>query len=289
MREFTQEFTDHIKSGSTSLAWCWRIRRKDGIVLGFTDHDEDITCDGTIFSPAHGADTSAVTERQGSSVSTSEIIGIIHAQSIDEDDIMLGRFDAALVETLRVNWQNTAEFAYIRRDEIGEIIQEDKQFRVELRSAQHKLNQVQGRIYRKTCDAILGEKRCGVDLNAPTLWAQITVKALTGDMSITCDGIAHFASNWLAHGKVKWLSGRRIGCIDVIVQNDANELDFEKPIKQYLSVNDIGIVTAGCMRSSAMCSEKFDNIANFQGFPHIPGADFLMRYPNNIGTGKALK
>ena len=29
----------HLDGGATTLAWCWRIERSDGVVFGFTDHD----------------------------------------------------------------------------------------------------------------------------------------------------------------------------------------------------------------------------------------------------------
>lgn len=35
----------------------------------------------------------------------------------------------------------------------------------------------------------------------------------------------------------------------------------------------------GCDRQLGTCRERFDNVANFRGFPHIPGNDFVMRYP----------
>lgn len=35
----------------------------------------------------------------------------------------------------------------------------------------------------------------------------------------------------------------------------------------------------GCDRSLATCRDRFGNVANFRGFPHIPGNDFVLRYP----------
>jgi len=40
-----------------------------------------------------------------------------------------------------------------------------------------------------------------------------------------------------------------------------------------------GMAGATCDRSFATCREKFNNGVNFRGFPHIPGNDALMRYP----------
>jgi hypothetical protein len=35
----------------------------------------------------------------------------------------------------------------------------------------------------------------------------------------------------------------------------------------------------GCDRQLRTCRNRFDNVVNFRGFPHIPGNDFVMRYP----------
>mgnify|MGYP001126787711 CR=1 FL=1 len=38
-------------------------------------------------------------------------------------------------------------------------------------------------------------------------------------------------------------------------------------------------VTAGCDKRFQTCVTRFANAANFRGFPHIPGNDFVVRYP----------
>ena len=38
-------------------------------------------------------------------------------------------------------------------------------------------------------------------------------------------------------------------------------------------------MTAGCDKRFATCREKFTNIPNFRGFPHMPGNDFVLRLP----------
>jgi hypothetical protein len=35
----------------------------------------------------------------------------------------------------------------------------------------------------------------------------------------------------------------------------------------------------GCDRAFATCRDRFGNVANFRGFPHIPGNDFVLHYP----------
>jgi hypothetical protein len=37
----------------------------------------------------------------------------------------------------------------------------------------------------------------------------------------------------------------------------------------------------GCDRQLSTCRDRFDNVANFRGFPHIPGIDFVLKYPRD--------
>ncbi|MNT98193.1 hypothetical protein D3C72_2407210 [compost metagenome] len=50
------------------------------------------------------------------------------------------------------------------------------------------------------------------------------------------------------------------------------------------------VATAGCDRRLTTCREKFENVPNFRGFPHIPGNDFVLRYPRQGDNldGRAL-
>lgn len=103
MRALDPGFAAHIASGETTLATCWRMVRSDGLVLGFTDHDTTLSFDGTDFVPAHGLDGGEVSAKLGPQTDTAEVVGILHSDAITDDDIMLGRYDGAVVETWRVN------------------------------------------------------------------------------------------------------------------------------------------------------------------------------------------
>ena len=42
MKTLSAALQAHLDSGTTTLAWCWRIERADGVVFGFTDHDRPL-------------------------------------------------------------------------------------------------------------------------------------------------------------------------------------------------------------------------------------------------------
>ena len=44
------------------------------------------------------------------------------------------------------------------------------------------------------------------------------------------------------------------------------------------AAGDSFIVTAGCDKHLATCRDRFANVANFRGFPHMPGNDFVTSF-----------
>jgi uncharacterized phage protein (TIGR02218 family) len=285
MRLLEAGFAAHIASGTTTLATCWRIARADGLVLGFTDHDVALDFGGTEYRPAHGLDGGERTGKLGASTDTTEVVGVLHSDAIDEDDILLGRFDGAEVETWRVNWRDTGQRLLVSRTTIGEIVREDGQFRAELRSGQHAINQAQGRIYQALCDAELGDTRCGVDLTDPDFRGEAVVIGVRDRFRVVVDGIDAFEAGSFAFGMAAWGGGRREGLRDRVVTHErlggVDVLGFGSAVGDWVEAGDTLVVTAGCDRRFATCRERFGNAVNFRGFPHIPGNDYVLRYPKS--------
>jgi uncharacterized phage protein (TIGR02218 family) len=288
MRALEGGFAGHIASGATTLATCWRILRSDGAVLGFTDHDEGLSFDGTDFVPAHGLDGGELSAKLGGQTDTSEVVGVLHSDAIGEDDILLGLYDGAIVETWRVNWRDVAVRHQMRRDTMGEIVREDGVFRAELRSAQHALNVAKGRTYQALCDARLGDASCGVDIESPAFRAGAVVSTVPDKNRLVVTGLSAFAEGWFGFGTARWSSGRRAGKADQIVRHSRvgglDILAFDTALGEWITPGDAFSAYAGCDRRFSTCRNKFGNGVNFRGFPHIPGNDFVMRYPRKGET-----
>ena len=78
----------HLESGTTTLAWCWRLTRNDGAVFGFTDHDLALTFDGTTFAPESGFTASEIRAGSDLSVDAQEVEGVLTSNTITETDIL---------------------------------------------------------------------------------------------------------------------------------------------------------------------------------------------------------
>ncbi|WOI55006.1 DUF2163 domain-containing protein [Palleronia sp. LCG004] len=284
-----KDLLDHLRSGTTTLCRCWRVKRADGIVLGFTDHDLSLTFDGTTFRPDEGLSARNLEQTTGLAVDNSEAVGILSSAGISEVDILAGRFDGATIEAWLVNWRNASQRHPLFVGEVGEIRRSGGAFTAELRGLTEALNQPQGRIYQTPCAAILGDTACGVDLSRRDLSVEAEIQRLRGGIVVELERLAAYAPRWFERGTLRVLTGSAAGDARVI-KNDiltgsGRKIDLWESIRGSLRTGDRVRLTAGCDKSLSCCREKFSNTVNFQGFPHLPGEDFLMAYPRS-GDGE---
>ena len=87
------------------------------------------------------------------------------------------------------------------------------------------------------------------------------------------------AAGAMAFGELLWMEGRACGLATPVVAEDAEALMLAEmpPVAPALPVR-VRLVE-GCDRRLATCRDRFANVVNFRGFPHIPGQDTVIRYP----------
>ncbi len=112
----------------------------------------------------------------------------------------MGAADNAEVEVWRANWADPSQRVLMRRGAIGQIRRGRLAFVAEVRSLAHVLGQTVGRTFQATCDAALGDARCGVDLENPTYKGTGAVFDLLRDRAFTASGLGGFASGWFTFG-----------------------------------------------------------------------------------------
>ena len=120
MKSLSPAFQAHLDSGATTLCWCWRVTRRTGEKLGFTDHDRDLVFDGTTFEAATGFTASDIRSSIGLSVDDLEVESALISSRLSEAALSAGDFDAATVENFRVNWNDPAQRVLMRQGALGE-------------------------------------------------------------------------------------------------------------------------------------------------------------------------
>ncbi|CDZ48307.1 DUF2163 domain-containing protein [Neorhizobium galegae] len=277
MRMIPADLAEHLAQEATTTCHAWRVTRRDGVILGFTEHDHDLTFGGTIFLAASGFSASEAEAATGLSASADEVVGGFSNAAIGEQDLATGKYDGARVELFLVNWAAPDQHVLLNVREIGEISRTGGQFRAELRSLAHRLSQPQGRVYNRRCDASLGDTRCGVDL---ALWrGEGAVVAVKDASRIVVSGLGGFASGFFRHGVLTFADGVAVDVDAHEKRTDGSvELTFWLPLEEPVAAGHTFTLTAGCDKSFATCKARFANHLNFRGFPHVPGADFAYSY-----------
>jgi uncharacterized phage protein (TIGR02218 family) len=264
------------------------VTRADGAVLGFTDHDRDLVFDGITFRAESGLTARALQTATGLAVDNSEAVGALSSDAVSEVDILAGRYDGAEVKCWLVNWQDVTIRAPEFRGTIGEIGRVGGAFTAELRGMTEALNRPRGRIYQSRCTAVLGDERCGVDLNQPGLSNERGVESVEGNRVFAFSTLNVFPDRFFEKGQLRILTGRAAGLTGV-VKNDRLEASGRRTVELWQRLGlepeagDQVRIEAGCDKRADTCKLKFANFLNFQGFPAIPGEDWLMAFPSRGG------
>lgn len=273
----------HLAGGVTTVCRAWTVTRRDGQVLGFTDHDRDLEIDGVVCRADTGMTARVLHQTTGLSVDNTEAFGALNATSITESDLLAGRFDSAEVRAFLVNWQMPDDYIEQFRGYLGEVSRSGGAFRAELRGLSERLNRPHGMAYTPGCSAVLGDDRCKFDLAQPGYSVVATVDVVDEDRGFVLGGVSGFDDRWFEGGRFEVLTGPAAGLVGV-VKNDRQDgstrrIELWQSVGAGMAAGDTVRIKAGCDKTTNTCRIKYANFLNFRGFPHIPGEDWLASYP----------
>lgn len=283
----------HLESGTTTVCRAWTVKRTDGTLMGFTDHDRDLVVDGVTCRADTGMTARALQQTTGLSVDNTEAAGALSAASIREVDLLAGRFDGAEVRSYLVNWAAPADWVEQFRGSFGEIVRAGGAFRAELRGLTEALNRPQGFAYQPACSAVLGDARCRFVTETVGYFAERAVETVEDGRVLDFAAFAGFEDRWFEHGRLEMLTGEAAGLVGVVKSDRivaaGRRIELWQSLGASVALGDRFRIIAGCNKSAVTCRTKFANFLNFRGFPHIPGEDWLATYPlpDRPGTGGA--
>lgn len=286
---YPEELRAHLETGATTIARAWAVTRRDGLTLGFTDHDGGLNFEEVAFEPDSGMTAKAVAQGTGLAVDNSEVFGALNSEAISEADILAGRYDGAEVRVWVVNWADVTQRALLFRGHLGEITRSAGAFNAELRGLSEPLGLERGRIYHPRCAAVLGDGKCRFDLNQRGYFHEAPVNLVEDSVLFRFDVLAGFEPRWFEKGRFRVLTGAAAGIVGVIkadrvVPGGAREIELWQRFGVEIAAGDTVRLEAGCDKRGETCRGKFGNFVNFRGFPHIPGEDWLVSYPVQGGT-----
>nr|WP_210730701.1 DUF2163 domain-containing protein [Roseibacterium persicicum] len=278
----------HLATGATGVCRCWKLTRGDGVVYGFTDHDRALVFDGVTFKPDSGMSAAALVQTTGLSVDNTEAVGALSDAAITEADIAAGRFDGAAIEAWLVQWAAPENRVLQFRGTLGELTRANGAFTAELRGLAERLNTATGRVYQRSCSAVLGDGDCRFDLGTPGYAADVAVVAVEGARVLWCAGLEGFEPRWFERGRCAVLDGAAVGLAQAVKvdrpEGGLRRVELWDRLRAGIAAGDRVRLTAGCDKRMETCRLKFNNLLNFRGFPDIPGEDWMVAHPSRVSA-----
>lgn len=276
MRDIPPDLAAHLESAATTLCRCWSLTRRDGLVLGFTDHDRPLTFAGITFAAATGLEAAEATSELGFAVGGGDVAGALAATGLNESDLARGLYDDARMRIWLVNWAEPAQRALLDEGFVGEVRRGESSFTAEVRSFAKAFDEERGRLYLRSCAADLGDARCGVAVADATA----TVAESDGRLVLSIEGLGSYAEGHFTGGRLIFTAGANAGFASEVKRHGLESgravIQLWQAAPAPIRPGDVFSVTPGCDKSFATCRAKFGNGVNFRGFPHMPTSDFVI-------------
>lgn len=267
---------EELESALLTLTFCWRLDRRDGVSIGLTSHDRNLTVGGLLYRAAPGLVPSSIVRGTGLDAQDMDLKGALTSDAIAAADLDAGRWDGAALALFVTQWAAPGTlWLELARGELGAVERTGEQLSVELRGPASVLERAVAPETSASCRADFGDARCRVDLAPLRRIASVT--AVAEDV-VTVNG-GGLVADVYRFGRARWLTGANAGFTQVVRGNDAVTVTLSDPPHFGVNGGELLLLTQGCDRRMATCSTRFANAANFRGEPYLPGNDLLSRYP----------
>lgn len=256
-----------------TVATFWRVYRRDGVTLGFTSHDRDLSFGGIHHRAAPGMVPAAIRLTADLANDSAEVEGALSHDTIREADLAAGLFDEAAIAIGAVDWQSL-EHHTLYTGELGMIEDDARGFSAVLRSAKHLLERDLVPRTSPTCRAAFCGPGCG--LSAARFTHVLPLAGIDPDFNRV--RFAGIESNHFNDGQMRFRGGPQTGLTFGIVSVAGEWLMLDRPLADGTELGTLTELREGCDHTITACAARFDNARNFRGEPFLPGNDLLTRY-----------
>ncbi len=274
MKTISNELKSHLEQDLTTLATCWLIQLTNGDIKAFTDADKDIEFEGFNYISIAGFTPTSVEAKGNLAVDNLDIQAGLHSNHITAPDLLAGKYDYAEVLIFSLNYADLSQGKMIlKRGRIGEVSLQKDSFTAELRGLSENIQKNIGQLYSKSCRADLGDSRCKANLSAFTF--ADNVAEVVNNITFRTNNLTQNAG-YFTGGEVEFTSGSNQGLRMEVKEFTENFIILALPMPYEIQVGDNIKAIAGCDKSLDSCKNKFSNIINFRGEPHIPTTDAII-------------
>jgi uncharacterized phage protein (TIGR02218 family) len=262
------------------MADLYTIILKNGAALRYTTWDTNLTVLGNTFLTGPPSITrSAIEEKLGMEVATLEVTleasltdtvnGVPILQAIGQGifDGATFRIDRLFMDSASQQIGTAVRFSgFIGA--VDELTRASAKLTVNAGTAYLNL-QLPAIILQPGCTNTLFDARCGL---FKASFANNLVVQAGSTVNKIISGSAQ-PDTYFDNGQLIFTSGPNTGLVKAIRQYIAGVMSFNSPLPFAPNAGDIFTAYPGCDKTQATCTGKFNNLANFEGFPYVPAPE----------------
>lgn len=285
MRIVSPAFQAILDADTQRLAGFLYLRRKDGFTVLLASCDENVTFPSGVISGGlnvggtylcdPGISMSNIVWSSGLNVDNLEIQFLDDDTYINRTDVLSKKWSKADFRLFRADPLNVAAgIDTLMIGNMGDVQIYEDRMQAELRSILQLLQQTVGEVTTKTCKTLLFSEKCTVDIADHTFTGSLT----TAGRQVFADSANPQLDDWFGDGEILFTSGPANGMRAKIreYQNAGGVFTLVMPLLVMPQIGDTYTAYTGCRkRCYEDCRDKFSNILNFQGEPHLPGNDYI--------------
>lgn len=278
MKVLSAEMKAHKAGSTTTLCKLMRMERADGVVLGFTDLDVNVTYDdgdgAVVYDASQGMLPSTIAMQGALTVENAEVTGLLADldTGINPQDVRAGLYDYAKLRVYQVNYEDlTMGHEWLGKGSLGECTIQDGRVISEYRGLAQPLKQNVCELYSLTCRAQYGDQRCGATL----VWTEGSVIGQGPDPTTQFDTDLAAADDYFVPGAVQFLTGLNAGRQLEVISYTGGRVSILLPLYYPPEVGDTFRIRIDCPKTVAACKDPRRDRwpLHFRGEPLIPVAD----------------
>lgn len=277
---YEEGIVSEVGMGIYTIAHCWKIERKDGVIIALTNHDKNLVIDGLTYSPLAAPESTSLSFSTALNVDNTEMTSVLASEFINELDILGGKYDYAVTTIFIYDYVANSTIKTLVSGYIGEVTTTNRTYTAEVRGYAQHLQKKHFKITTRTCPLIFGEQgtnKCNKSLAG--LEETTTISEVSGQQKFKINSSA--VNEFYTNGVVEWMSGQNLGIrLDIALYRD-QEVTLWESMPYPISVGDSVKMTAGCLKTLDACI-SYNNIENYGGDPFLPGNDYYLAGVLNI-------
>lgn len=274
-----------------SRVLCLRIVPVSGATIRLARYPKNLIMgNGAIYLSGSGYEITGYSSDITMSPGMVDLQGIADIAGIGYDEISSGLFDGAKCYLFATSFDDPVEDEEpITASIMGKTTLIDDTFKIEEMAITDALNQNVGKVYAATCQKTFGGQEfagCKIDTAALTVTG-----TLTGvySRSIFRDVARLEAFDYFAGGSITFTGGANAGLAAAGIKRYTNGvIELQEPLYYNPAAGDTYTMIPGCRKRLGDCRDKFNNVANFGGFPWVPtGVQYTQVADSNRNAASA--